>query len=222
MLVSDIDQKAIDLVRKWVPGFKVISKQESRLHRIIAKILAMTGNKRYLDGFFTTIGYTVGVPSRSKDYWDVLFHEGRHAIDAKKISRLLFGFLYLLPITMFPVFVGLSLLYSPWFLIGLVCFAPLPAIFRTVLELRGYKISLAICFWHTKNFNYSIQDKVIENISKRFTGSDYYYMWPFGSQIDRALDSWFYRLKSAEVLKDPYLMDIYNFMRDNGLLKNPY
>ena len=60
-------------------------------------------NKTFMTGFITTVGYTVYWPSREKlessglGALSTLAHEYRHAQDAKKITRVLFGFLYLLP-----------------------------------------------------------------------------------------------------------------------------
>lgn len=174
--------------RKLVPTFDVKFKNESRLMRLIGKILFF--NSEFMNGYITTIGATVYFPNRKyleDNYdamWLVLAHELVHAWDNKRSSFFKVGYL-------FPqILAGLSLLavlavWKVWFLwslLFLLGLAPLPAPFRMRAELRGYTMSMAVAQWSGNSAEASY-----EWIVPQFTGGAYYWMWPFEKNIRNRL-----------------------------------
>ncbi len=90
---------------------------------------------------------------------------------------------------------------GPWGLLGLIpllCLLPLPSPGRRNAELRGYLMSMAVNYWRYGN----VRESTKEWIVSQFTGSGYYFMWPFGkdmlARVDVALDD----LKDDAVLYD--------------------
>ena len=161
--MTDRFNKFVTALADKLPGFNVKFKNESLLMKIIGTLLFF--NKTFMTEFVTTIGYAVYFPNKS--YIDgsgygalaamaTLAHEYRHAKDANKITRVLFGMLYLLPqIFAIPgllsicIFVPLLICgivsWSWWMLLILLmvlCAAPLPAYYRMKYEVNGYVMSL--------------------------------------------------------------------------------
>lgn len=98
-----VEQKineAVEIIRHYVPKFRVKKKSESWIFKIIGPIVSLF-NRPFMKSFFTTLGYTAYLPSDvNKDNWWLIYHEGIHAMQAKKITRLFFALLYLAP---FPI-----------------------------------------------------------------------------------------------------------------------
>ena len=210
--------KAVQNVQKFCPNFKVILKKDSLLHRIIGKVLSLIGNKNYMTDFVTTIGQTCALPSSCDmtipdDMWEVVLHEGMHAQDSAYMTNWLFGALYLLPqllgiITVFyGISAGIAVLYGAplgllWGLMGLACLAPLPALGRTYLEVRGYTVTMAVSYWTN-----DITDSYVDWLVSIFTGSDYYYMfWPFKGIIRNYFNGLLNQLKTSNFILTPYLL----------------
>src|ERR1041385_873360 len=62
----------VDALREEIPGFRIVRKDESALHRAIdvaLKVVTLGRMRRYLDTFQTTIGKTVYVTA-DWDTWD--------------------------------------------------------------------------------------------------------------------------------------------------------
>jgi len=212
--MSYLDE-AISIVRLYCPKFKVVSKEDSLLHRTIGKIMFF--NPGYMKNFYTTIGYTAATPIGIEASYEVIYHEGLHAIQAKKYTRLLFGLAYLLPQILAPLFVALSFIFSLWLLIpAAVLLLPLPAYFRMKFELEAYCLSAMIEVWKGKYTDES-RNFIINN----FIGENYYFMWPFKKRLISAIDSAVLKAKSwdpVSIRNDSYLESIYNSMRFNGLV----
>lgn len=169
--------EALSLVRKYIPQFQVRDKEWSLSQRAIGWLLRRLGNPYYMDGYWTTIGYTTYRPSGThSDEWLTILHEGCHAVQ-KKRWRVLFYLAYLFPQSLALIFVGLSVLFSWWWLLGLVCLLPWPAPFRWVFEREAYRLSL-IC---EGTYLGDIYDKSarLKQIEENLSGPDYYWTWPF-------------------------------------------
>ncbi len=171
MRVSRYDQ-LVEALRVELPGFRIVRKDRSRLHRAIhyALIGVTFGQMRtYLDSYQTTIGKTVYVTS-DWDEWDpdqryvTLRHEAVHLRQFRKFT---------LP--------GMALLYV---------LLPLPmglAWFRAYFEKEAYAESIraAAEVWGPE---YPRRAAYREHVVGQFTGSSYGWMWPFRSQIERWYD----------------------------------
>lgn len=157
-----------------IPGFRVVRKDTSRMHRAIhhfLRVVTFGQMTTYLDSFQTTIGKTVYVTSDWDD-WDpdrryvTLRHE---AVHLRQFRR------YTLP--------GMALLYV---------FLPLPmglAWFRAYFEREAYAESIraAAEVWGS---DYPATDDYRRYIVGQFTGPSYGWMWPF----PRSLTRWYERI----------------------------
>ncbi len=200
-------EESVQLVKTFVPEFTVRNKADSKLHSLIGWILKHIGNPIYTETFWTTFGYTTWKPlDADSSSWRTIFHEGRHALDAKRLTRLLFGFLYLLPLSLVPILIILGITLSPWWFTGIaLCLLPLPSPFRMWAELRGYTVSLAIKHWLGHDLNDPWETDRVEQM---FTSGQYYYMWPFKKHIKYKVLKVKNDIQSGNILTDQYLAAI--------------
>jgi len=173
---------------------KVAYKDESKFMKLLGTLLFF--NKGFMDIFITTIGNTVYYPNRKWimdheiDAILVLAHEYEHIKDNQRLGKILYPLMYL-----FPQCLGLlSLLavlafitpYAWFFLLFLLCFAPIPSPGRKYIELRGYKMSLYIYNLYLKHHGFLSDERkerlmnMCDSFDMYFTGGSYYFMWPFG------------------------------------------
>jgi hypothetical protein len=134
---------AVTLIRRYVPGFKLARRSDSLLLRLLGWLRAETR------GYFTTIGATCYLPDAplTDALWPVVFHEGAHALRAKRWTLPVYVAAYLFPWSLAPVWGALALV-SPWFLLGVIsCFAPYIAFGRTAIELEGYRVNMLMDYW---------------------------------------------------------------------------
>jgi hypothetical protein len=220
MTETDKLGKSVETVQKFCPNFKTILKKNSKLHRAIGWILSKIGNPNYMSDYVTTIGQTTALPNNCINsvptgMWEVILHEGQHAQDAAVINNYVFGALYLLPQLLgilglfYGVAVGIAVLCGAplallWGLLALIFLAPLPALGRTYLEVRGYTISLAVGYWAN---DLGPTDDYIEWVVGIFTGPGYYYMfWPFKSIIRNYFKSVLAQLQTSNFVLNPYTL----------------
>ena len=180
--MSTLTESASELVRSFVPSWKVIPKSRSKLHSTIEKILPFANYEE----FFTTVGYTCAVPEGEEDNWWSIFHEGVHAQQARKITPVVFIALYLLPqILAVPFFLLALVFWNPWFLLGLLFLLPIPAYFRMKFELEAYIVSVIVMTWmETPERSLEFIDWVV---CSHFAGPNYYFMWPFKDSVRASL-----------------------------------
>ena len=162
----------VEALRAEIPGFRIIRKDQSPLHRAIHVVLvAVTfgGMRSYLDSYQTTIGKTVYVTSDWDDWpadrrYVTLRHEAVHLRQFRKLT---------LP--------GMALIYI---------FLPLPmglAWGRAWLEREAYAESIraAAEVWG----NDAVRKPEYRNyVLSQFTGPSYGWMWPFRRQLERWYD----------------------------------
>jgi len=162
----------VDTLRAEIPGFRIVRKDRSTLHRVIHyALLGITfGRMRsYLDSYQTTIGRTVYVTSD----WDATDPDERYvtlrheAIHLRQFRR------FTLP--------GMAVLYV---------LLPLPiglAWFRAQFEKAAYAESIrsAAEVWgpaHPRRPSYR------KHIIDQFVGPSYGWMWPFRGHLERWYD----------------------------------
>ena len=190
----------LDHMRNAGYDIRIAFKDESFLMKLLGFLLFFT--KEFMTRFTTTIGNTVYFPSRE---WleknehratRVLAHEIVHIHDRKKLNRrgtvLLYSFLYLVPqilailsLLAFLAFINLNWLFCLLFLLFL---APIPSPGRFYIESRGYTMnmftrSLDAAYGHYK-YNAETHAHVL---AEYFTGSWYYFMWPFHDHVVKTL-----------------------------------
>jgi len=205
----------IRLAEKEIPGFQVKFKNESWTSKVLG-FLTWPFNKRYMQDFTTTRGKTVFFPSRK---WmldrqmvaaKVLAHELVHLWDRKHRNFITHECWYMFPqiLALFSLLAlfGGSWMHCLWFLCALL---PLPAPGRMELEMRGYTMSMAMNYWRYD----SIRPGTKEWVSKRFTGWEYYKMWPFkGDMIGhlREAEGW---ITMGLILDDRIFKKVHDVVR---------
>lgn len=174
-------------VNKWlksqIKGYRAEYKKYSRFQRFIGKIAFFTNYMK----MFTTIYPKVWMPdipvSRQKNP-KILQHEGIHLLDQQTffgimpkmpaiINSLLFYIVYFMP-QIFAILAVLAV-FNLWWLLSLLFLFPLPAPFRMIAEMRAYR----------RNIELGSDKSLIE---KSFTGSSYYFMWPFKKHVSKMLE----------------------------------
>jgi len=197
--ITEYDMKLADImsaIEYEFPDFKIIEKKDSRLMRILAKVLFF--NKNFMTRYITVIGSTVYVPSKQRmkenpyAALELLCHEWVHMKDNKAMGPL-FKLLYLTP----QIF-SLVALASLWtgnllWLLCLIFLLPMPSAARAELEMRGYTVSMAVRWWVLE------QEPDYERISKYFTSSAYYWMYPIKEAVIEDLEDNFERIKRMEL-----------------------
>lgn len=222
MTDAQVFEEALIRVRRFVPLFRVKSKTDSRIHRLIGRLLSLFGNRSYMTAFWTTFGYTTYYPNDSHDNdYAVLFHEGRHAQQSLNLNPLIMGLFYLMPIVLGVVILMISLSWyvfaartTPLIWLALFFLLPQPAYSRMLFEMDAYTVSLAIHYWTNGKFD----NKYTDHIVKQFTGVNYYFMWPFKWDVQRRVATAMYKITSGEVLTDNYFQSIYKLVERSGRL----
>lgn len=178
------------------PDYELLEKKDSSLMKWLSKLLFF--NKQFMISYITVIGHKVYVPrlpwSQEKPLsaCTVLAHEWVHMKDAKKFGPL-FKFLYLCPQILAPL--ALFAFWNPAFLLFLLCLLPLPAPFRAWFEFRAYVVSIAVRWWlATQPTNY-------EWLTRQFTSSGYYWMFPAKTFLRKKFEKEFERIQQDD-LKD--------------------
>lgn len=210
--MSPSDRKvsaAVAVVRRFCKTYGVKAKSKSWFHRLIGRVPGFGAN--YMARFWTTIGFTSSWPTKFDQGFDELawvdvLHEGRHAADASKITRLLFGWLYILPqslgVTLLPVLLFLG---APWWALlsaAVLAVAPLPAVFRAVAEFRAYTVSVAAEYWSTGTMPETT------GYQDYFTTSEYYWMFPLRQWVRAYFESVVDALKEDRLPTTPYLEEV--------------
>ena len=159
-------------LRAEIPGFRIVPKDRSRLHRAIhVALVALTfGRMRdYLDSYQTTIGKTVYVTADWDD-WDAdrryvtLRHEAVHLRQFRRLTLPVMAVLYLLV----PLPMGLA-----------YC--------RARLEQEAYAetIRAAAEVWGPQ---VPRSPEYRAHVIAQFIGPSYGWMWPFRGAVERWYD----------------------------------
>jgi hypothetical protein len=165
-------ERLVAALRVEIPGFRIVRKAESRLHRAIdvaLRAVTLGRMRAYLDGYQTTIGRTIYVTAD----WDALDplqryvtlrHEAVHLRQFRKLTLPVMALLYI--------------------------FVPLPlglAYCRARLEWAAYAetIRAAAETWGAhvpRGAGYRA------HIVDQFVGPSYGWMWPFRRTVERWYD----------------------------------
>jgi hypothetical protein len=168
---EDRYQALIAEIRSEFPDFRIVKKPDSALQRAIHTalvVITLGAQRRYLDGYQTTIGQTVYVTSDwdacpALDRYVTMRHERIHLRQFARYGLVLMSFLYLF--VPFPV--GIA-----WF--------------RARLEWEAYAESIrAQVEVHGRGA--AAEPRFRERIVSQFTSGAYGWMWPFR----RAVESWY-------------------------------
>lgn len=195
-------------------SIRIRFKCDSFLMLILSYILFF--NKTFMTKYTTTIGSTIYFPNekyirtRPLSSITIFLHELVHIYDSKRLSNILYSFLYLLPISLLP-FTLLLFIYS-WkiaLVLSILCLIPLPAYFRMYFERRAYMASLYVINALATKFNFNpYLEKNSDSFISQFKGSSYYFMWVFPN-INKQFADAVIKIKNGErPYKDDKLFDM--------------
>jgi transposase InsO family protein len=167
----------VEALRAEIPGFRIVRKDRSPLHRAIHYgLVAITLGqmRRYLDSFQTTIGKTVYVTADwddrpADDRYVTLRHEAVHLRQFRRFTLPVMAMLYVL----LPLPMGLA-----------YCRA------RFEQEAYAETIRAAAEVW---GLDYARSEEHRKYVIDQFTGAAYGWMWPFR----RSLDRWYDRILAS-------------------------
>lgn len=146
---TDMYERVANFMIRQGLHFTARTKTESSLMKAISVVLFFVP---FMTDFTTTIGSTVYYP---EDYVDefpddaaqTLGHEGFH-IKQRKRDGFVYNLKYLFPQVLAPLallaFLAFWWLPALWFLLFLVCLAPLPAPFRVKYEREAYLVTMVL------------------------------------------------------------------------------
>jgi hypothetical protein len=161
-----------DDLRREIPGFRVVRKDRSWLHRAIDRVLRVVTFGQmtdYLDSYQTTIGKTVYVTAD----WDDRDPDDRYVTMRHEAVHLRQFRRYTVP--------GMALFYI---------LLPLPmglAYFRMRIERTAYEetIRASAEVWGAE---YAASAELRDHVIDAFVGPAYGWMWPFRRAIERWYD----------------------------------
>lgn len=226
--MSSRAQDAVDFVNSRLStGARLKDKKSSIFNQIVNVFLWLPTRGSYMMNFWTTIGKTIYAPSiRGSLDWMVTFHELCHVRQAQREGVVRHSILYLLPQIITVWLIPLLLLFGAgwWSLVGLVFMLPIPAPWRAEKELEGYKMSIAAMELRRPGSGSYAIDAYIEH----FTGSNYYFMWPFRDKIVSEMRAHLSQIMTSpsysflDGVDRPLYGCLLSFMADNGLLHPDY
>lgn len=195
---QQMEERLSNHIAASIPNSKIKAKQDSLKMKILSKILFFVQD--FMNRFTTTFYPDIYFPRhrlpphldswKAISYIGTLAHEYVHLSDRKRMGQL-FNFLYLCP-QILAIPLALLSFSSLWWLFALVLLAPIPSIGRSWLEFRGYRMSMAIRWWLEN------QRVPSEHYAKKFTGPNYYFMFPFRKFLIKKFD------KAFEMIQNDY------------------
>ncbi len=206
-------QELVTAAQKYFPDLSIKYKDNSKFMKFLGFLLFF--NRSFMTSYTTTIGSTVYFTT--EDYTKtnpvsasvVLLHELVHVKDAKKLSKVLFGFLYLTPQIL--AVLALPLLFISWKIalpVLLVFASPIPSYFRMLFEKRAYMVSLyCINALSTKYKFKPLLATQEEYFLNNFKGPSYYFMWPFPG-LKKDFDAALIKIKDGQRPFEDPIFDI--------------
>lgn len=162
----------VEALREEIPGFRIVRKDESAMHRaidVVLKVVTFGRMRSYLDSFQTTIGKTVYVTA-DWDEWEpddryvTLRHEAIHLRQFRKLTLPVMAVLYI--------------------------FVPLPlglAYFRARFEKEAYAETIRARA-EVSGIGYVRGSHHRNYVIEQFTSPSYGWMWPFRRGLERWYD----------------------------------
>jgi hypothetical protein len=162
----------VEALREEVPGFRIVRKDESALHRaidVLLKVVTFGRMRSYLDSFQTTIGKTVYVTADWDDWepddrYVTLRHEAVHLRQFRKLTLPVMAVLYI--------------------------FVPLPmglAYFRARFEKEAYAETIRARA-EVSGVGYVRGVSHRKYVIEQFMGPSYGWMWPVRADLERWYD----------------------------------
>lgn len=190
-----LDSFMMNVVWKRDSSVRLYDKQSSALMWTIYYVSFMwIWLPDFFDNSHTTIGKKVYIKRESilLEDWGSIYrairHEFIHILQRDKYG-FLYDFAYVFPqvLAVFSLFAILSIWFGDQWLYALVFLIflfPIPAYWRMTFEMEGYTQTLLVEY---ETYG-RISESSVRRIAKNFTGTMYFFMWPFGSWVRRRLE----------------------------------
>lgn len=206
-----------EVIHKFQPKARIVWKNDSNFMKALYYVSFMfLWNPKFMTSYITVVGSTVYVP---RETWlnrpeiinlRTLIHEGAHMYDNKKNPLWQLG--YFFPQVAFLVLGIILAFVSPWFLfLCLGAALPLPAPFRFLFEIRGYRFNLMymrrVMGWEP---DLDIYQEYYKHTVSQMTDKWYFFAMPIRSIVERELDKW--------DGNDPYTRECMGWLQKENLL----
>lgn len=207
-------KELVAAAQKHFPDLTIKYKDQSKFMKFLGFLLFF--NKKFMSNYTTTLGSTVYFPSetatttRPVSSAITLLHEVVHVYDAKKVSKPVFGFLYLIPQVLVLLMIPLFFVLSWWIVVPLMLLmlAPIPAFFRMNYEKRAYLSSLYVVNSLSERLNFKpLLATQRASFLRQFKSSSYYFMWPFNN-LEKEFDDAMVKIKNGERPFEDPIFDI--------------
>lgn len=222
MAYKHIYEELIAELEDRYDSFEIIYKDESKLHRFLSMLTFWMWRKNddtekwenlYMTKYISVIGHKVAFPSRSwheeHPYpWKIIAHEGQHMWDDARLP-VVYRLGYMLPQLLVTLVLGAF--WNLWFLCALLAGLPLLSPGRSWAEKRGYTMNIACNYW----VHGSVLDSTLEWITEQFTGSYYYFMWPFKKLTWKYFQKQKERVKSGAILAEEWPRVVHDIVVKN-------
>ena len=200
-------------VTQLFPDVKIDYKNNSTLMKILGKIMFIAPT--FMSSYTTTVGSAIYFPSeefvnaRPESSLVILLHELVHVTDAHKLTKPLFGFLYLSPQIL--IFAAALLFLISWKValpLLLLFGAPVPSYFRMLFERRAYMASLYSMKKLNDKYGNNIDlDAEMKFFLTQFKGPAYYFMYPF-SNLDTQFANALQKIKNNQRPYEDKVFDV--------------
>lgn len=200
-----------EVTKKHAPTASIVRKSESWLMKTIGFFLKPFNPEFH--SYITTIGKTIYVPDdffshNEMAVLDIVTHETQHIIDyVNNPALFVLGYLFPQWLAVLGILGLFGIIVPPMFLFffALLFLAPIPAPWRYLYELRGYRVSV-LFGRHLHNFSEGQMTQVRERFKTEMTTGSYYFAWPFPSMIDR-------NIKDESFMSEPQYQEITEFIK---------
>lgn len=212
-------------------GVDILYKHESKLMRLISKLLFWMPKDSFMENFTTTIGsniYLAGSYCKRATCSDsetaTIVHELVHVEQFQRLGLVPMSLCYLFPQWLGILSLGALLAFTGnlWFLLFLLFLgflAPVPAPWRMIYEVEAYATGYAAYYWvqgrECPEMSLEEVEQSLSGYINQFTGANYYFMWPFKKDVAQRLHGKLVALRDHEwsslplVAKEAYLVTMH-------------
>lgn len=206
--------KVLTGVNKHFPEINLKFKDQSFIMKVLSVVLFF--NTKFSSSYTTTIGNDIYFPNQSfintrqVSSVVIILHEMMHVMQSKKLSKPLFGFLYLFPQILAPFCLPLLFVLTWKIVVPVFIFLllPLPALFRAYFEKQAYMVSLYVINRLNNLNSYNIDiDSSCKFFLSQFKTSGYYFMYLFPN-LDTQFSDALVKVKNNQRPYDHEVFDI--------------
>jgi hypothetical protein len=220
-------KEIVSLATQMFPKFKIKYKDQDLWMKTLG-ILTKPFCPEFMTNYVTTWGYTVYFPSEkfiTDNYtmaWKILCHELVHLTDYKN-DPVGSTFSYICPqvYAVFAFGAVFSFLFPPAsiFLLALLALGPWPSHGRAFIEMRAYKMTMAINYWRYGSVSETTKSWLIDKV---LLGWNYYRMCQSRDVAENLVAQAEKEIVDGSLIQDdraPPFKTIYDLLKRLGVAK---